>query len=77
MAAGVAPFTGEGVARAGEAGCLSKVLTVPLGSLMISGFRLPGLVKLDAGAGLLLLPLLALGVWLDTGGAAGPAPGWT
>lgn len=76
MAAGVAPFTGEGVARAGDAGCFSKVLTVPLGSLMISGFRaLEGLVKLDDGAGLLLLPLLALGVW-DTGGAEDCEPGW-
>jgi hypothetical protein len=53
-------FTGEGVARAGEAGVFSKVLTAPLpGSLMTIALFLAGMTKLGFGAGLLddLLPV--------------------
>jgi hypothetical protein len=57
---GVEIFTGEGVARAGEAGVFSKVLTAPLpGSLMTIALFLAGMTKLGFGAGLLddLLPV--------------------
>jgi hypothetical protein len=62
VAVGVAIFTGEGVARAGEAGFLSKVLTLPLlGSLMMIGlFFAEGITKCGfAGTGLFddLLPV--------------------
>jgi hypothetical protein len=50
VAVGVAIFTGEGVARAGEAGFLSKVFTLPLlGSLMMIGLFLAGMTKLGLG----------------------------
>jgi hypothetical protein len=46
-------FTGEGVARAGEAGFFSKVLTEPLlGSLMMMGlFLAEGMMKCGLGTG--------------------------